>query len=247
MGFLRRESWGGWPFPAPADLPDPWIKPAAPALGGGFLTAEQRFMNLLHLILQGKGISREMLFSPELFPVPHPTFCSPHRAQFLQPQPLTLTWVVQFLAACSHSQLKALLLEAPNMVWWSPPRCPAPASLPPPPPPHPLPQWVSCPESLQSQVNSWVGRHALAVPHPLSWHLIHQTSQWLLWLGEPLPLSNSPSFSSYQRFRGFEVKFIPRLLSITCHFCCLSHNYWASCTWPVIEFPWELNDKIDSA
>ena len=80
------------------------------------LPLSKTFMNLLHLVLQGKGISREMLFSPELFPVPHPAFCFPHRAQFLQPQLLTLTWVVQFLADCSRGQLKALLLEAPNMV-----------------------------------------------------------------------------------------------------------------------------------
>ena len=38
-----QEYWSGLPFPAPGDLPDPWIKPvilASPALAGGFFTAE---------------------------------------------------------------------------------------------------------------------------------------------------------------------------------------------------------------
>ena len=29
MGFCRRESWSGWPFPSLGDLPDPGIKPAS--------------------------------------------------------------------------------------------------------------------------------------------------------------------------------------------------------------------------
>ena len=36
MGFSRQEYWSGWPFPYPGDLPDPGIKPASPALAGGF-------------------------------------------------------------------------------------------------------------------------------------------------------------------------------------------------------------------
>ena len=34
MGFLRQEYWSGLPFPSPADLPDPGIKPASPELPG---------------------------------------------------------------------------------------------------------------------------------------------------------------------------------------------------------------------
>ena len=41
MGFPRQEYRNGLPFPSPADLPDPRIKPeslTSPALTGGFFT-----------------------------------------------------------------------------------------------------------------------------------------------------------------------------------------------------------------
>ena len=31
MGFSRQEYWSGLPFPSPADLPDPGIKPRSPS------------------------------------------------------------------------------------------------------------------------------------------------------------------------------------------------------------------------
>ena len=40
MQFPRQEYWGGLPFPPPGDLPNPGIKPASPALAGGFFTTE---------------------------------------------------------------------------------------------------------------------------------------------------------------------------------------------------------------
>ena len=40
MGFPRQEYWSGLPFPSPADLSDPGIKPKSPALAGGFFTTE---------------------------------------------------------------------------------------------------------------------------------------------------------------------------------------------------------------
>ena len=40
MGFPRQEYWSGLPFSPPGDLPDPGIKPASPALAGGFFTAQ---------------------------------------------------------------------------------------------------------------------------------------------------------------------------------------------------------------
>ena len=40
MGFPKQEDWSGLPFPSPGDLPDPRIKPASPALAGGFFTTE---------------------------------------------------------------------------------------------------------------------------------------------------------------------------------------------------------------
>ena len=32
MGFSRQESWRGWPFPSPGNLPNPWIEPTSPTL-----------------------------------------------------------------------------------------------------------------------------------------------------------------------------------------------------------------------
>ena len=40
MEFSRQEYWSGLPFFPPGDLPNPGIKPASPALAGGFFTAE---------------------------------------------------------------------------------------------------------------------------------------------------------------------------------------------------------------
>ena len=38
MGFSTQEYWSGLPFPPPADLPKPGIKPTSPALAGRFFT-----------------------------------------------------------------------------------------------------------------------------------------------------------------------------------------------------------------
>ena len=40
MGFPRQGYWSDLPFPSPRDLPAPEIKPASPALAGGFFTTE---------------------------------------------------------------------------------------------------------------------------------------------------------------------------------------------------------------
>ena len=40
IGFPREEHWSGLPFSLPGDLPKPGIKPASPALAGGFFTTE---------------------------------------------------------------------------------------------------------------------------------------------------------------------------------------------------------------
>ena len=40
MGFPRQEYWSGLPVPSPRDLLNPGIKPASPALVGGFFTTE---------------------------------------------------------------------------------------------------------------------------------------------------------------------------------------------------------------
>ena len=38
MEFSRQEYWSGMPFPTPGDILEPVIKPASPALVGGFFT-----------------------------------------------------------------------------------------------------------------------------------------------------------------------------------------------------------------
>ena len=43
MEFSRQEYWSGLPFPTPADLPNPGIKPkssVSPTLAGGFFTTQ---------------------------------------------------------------------------------------------------------------------------------------------------------------------------------------------------------------
>ena len=42
MGFPRQQYLSGLPFPSPGALSDPGIKPASPALAGGFFTTEPR-------------------------------------------------------------------------------------------------------------------------------------------------------------------------------------------------------------
>ena len=40
MGFPRQESWSGWPFPFPGNLPDPGMEPGSPALQVDSLLSE---------------------------------------------------------------------------------------------------------------------------------------------------------------------------------------------------------------
>ena len=40
MEFSKQEYWNGLPIPSPWDLPDPGVKPAAPALLGGVFNTE---------------------------------------------------------------------------------------------------------------------------------------------------------------------------------------------------------------
>ena len=40
MGLAWQENWSGLPLPTQGALPDPWIKPASPALAGGLFTTE---------------------------------------------------------------------------------------------------------------------------------------------------------------------------------------------------------------
>ena len=40
MKFSRQEYWSGLPFPSPGDLPDPGVKPQAPAFQSDSLLSE---------------------------------------------------------------------------------------------------------------------------------------------------------------------------------------------------------------
>ena len=48
MEFSRQEYWSGLPCPPPGDLPDQGIKPASPALAGGFFTMSATGEALVH-------------------------------------------------------------------------------------------------------------------------------------------------------------------------------------------------------
>ena len=50
LGFFKQEHWSGLPFPSPGDLADPGIKPAFPALAGGFWTTEPPVRRQMSLI-----------------------------------------------------------------------------------------------------------------------------------------------------------------------------------------------------
>ena len=50
MGFPRQEYWSGLPFPSPGDLPNPEMKPASPALAGGFFTTEPPGKPMLRVV-----------------------------------------------------------------------------------------------------------------------------------------------------------------------------------------------------
>ena len=71
-GFPRQESWSGFPFPSSGDLPDPGIKPGAPALVGRFFTTEppgkpswsgrEKIMELKHQHMDWQSASKKRLF-----------------------------------------------------------------------------------------------------------------------------------------------------------------------------------------
>ena len=46
MEFSRREYQSGWPFPSPADLPDPEMEPGSPALQADSLPSKPQVLYL---------------------------------------------------------------------------------------------------------------------------------------------------------------------------------------------------------
>ena len=82
MGFSPQEYWSGLPFPPPGDLPDPGMKPASPALAGGFITTEppgkpiymyaHTYTHMCFLIPQGKWEEKKGLFSEQ---IPQQCYC----------------------------------------------------------------------------------------------------------------------------------------------------------------------------
>ena len=76
IGFSRQEYQNGLPFPHSRDLPNPGIKPAPPALAGGFFTTEPP--------RQPTEVSRYFHLKRHPLPpgfnhpaIPHPPGCSP--------------------------------------------------------------------------------------------------------------------------------------------------------------------------
>ena len=61
-GISQQEYWSVLPFPSPGDLPDPGIKPASPALAGGFYTAEPLGEPILLLVTHYLHPSSRALF-----------------------------------------------------------------------------------------------------------------------------------------------------------------------------------------
>ena len=64
MGFFRQEYWGGLPFPAAGDLPDPGIEPESvlsPALAGGFFTTSSFPRGTLELLREGTARTPSLL------------------------------------------------------------------------------------------------------------------------------------------------------------------------------------------
>ena len=58
MGFTRQESWSELPFPSPGDLPNPGIKPGAPAFQAGSLPLSNQRSP------EKKGIRTQISFTP---------------------------------------------------------------------------------------------------------------------------------------------------------------------------------------
>ena len=52
MGFPRQEYWNGLPFLSSRDLPEPGVKPASPALAGGFFIPEPHKRKKVNLALK---------------------------------------------------------------------------------------------------------------------------------------------------------------------------------------------------
>ena len=61
MGYSSLEYWGGFPFPPPADLPDPWIDTtshASPVLHADTLPAESSGKPLTYTYTQFKSFRK---------------------------------------------------------------------------------------------------------------------------------------------------------------------------------------------
>ena len=68
MGFSRQEYWSGLPFPSPADLPNPGIKPASHmsfALALGFFTTRATWETYVAIISLSKRDLRGLLKGSE--------------------------------------------------------------------------------------------------------------------------------------------------------------------------------------
>ena len=66
MGFPRQEYWSGLPFPSSGHLPNPGIKPASPALAGGFFTSSTTFGKPYIWLTKRKNYYKSIFFFASL-------------------------------------------------------------------------------------------------------------------------------------------------------------------------------------
>ena len=63
LGFPRQEYWSGLPFPSPGDLPEPGIKPEAPALAADSLPLSHQGSPCMFYVLCAQSFSCVQLFA----------------------------------------------------------------------------------------------------------------------------------------------------------------------------------------
>ena len=66
MGLLRQESWSGFQFPSPGDLPHPGTKPVSPELAGRFFITEPRWKSFIYTAAAAAAAAKLLQSCPTL-------------------------------------------------------------------------------------------------------------------------------------------------------------------------------------
>ena len=117
MGFSRKESWSGLPFPSPGDLPNPGMEPRSPALAGGFLTTEPLRKPILRYCQQMYSYESMDFCEQVICPLPPPAGRVHISAS------LVLGWVARI--TWSRGRVTTMWAERPSAslalyAWWVP-------------------------------------------------------------------------------------------------------------------------------